>query len=32
VSFHVDEDAGDDGMDDVLWYDVTELDEVLRLL
>lgn len=32
VSFHLDEDAGDDGMDDVLWYDVTELDEVLRLL
>jgi len=32
VSFHVDETAGDDGMDDLLWYDVTELDEVLRLL
>lgn len=32
VSFHVDESAGDDGMDDLLWYDVTELDEVLRLL
>jgi hypothetical protein len=32
VSFHVDEAAGDDGMDDLLWYDVTELDEVLRLL
>ena len=32
VSFHVDESAGDEGMDDLLWYDVTELDEVLRLL
>lgn len=32
VSFHVDETAGDDGMEDLLWYDVTELDEVLRLL
>ena len=32
VSFHVDETAGDQGMDDLLWYDVTELDEVLRLL
>jgi hypothetical protein len=32
VSFHVDETAGADGMDDLLWYDATELDEVLRLL
>jgi hypothetical protein len=32
VSFHVDETAGDQGMDDLLWYDATELDEVLRLL
>jgi hypothetical protein len=32
VSFHVDESVGDDSMDDLLWYDVTELDEVLRLL
>ncbi|MGA8980068.1 MAG: hypothetical protein WB473_13250 [Pedococcus sp.] len=32
VSFHVDESAGDEGMDDLLWYDVTELDEVVRLL
>ena len=32
VSVHVDESAGDEGMDDLLWYDVTELDEVLRLL
>ena len=32
VSFHVDEEAGDQGMEDLLWYDVTELDEVLRLL
>jgi hypothetical protein len=32
VSFHVDETAGDDGMQDLLWYDATELDEVLTLL
>ena len=32
VSFHVDEEAGDQGMEDLLWYDATELDEVLRLL
>ena len=32
VSFHVDESVDDDGMDDLLWYDVTELDELLRLL
>ena len=32
VSFHVDETAGDQGMADLLWYDATELDEVLRLL
>jgi hypothetical protein len=32
VSFHVDESAGDTGLDDLLWYDATELDEVLRLL
>jgi hypothetical protein len=32
VSFHVDETAGDQGMEDLLWYDVTELDEVLRLV
>jgi hypothetical protein len=32
VAFHIDEEAGDEGMADLLWYDVTELDEVLRLL
>ena len=32
VSLHVDETAGDQGMDDLLWYDVTELDEVVRVL
>jgi hypothetical protein len=32
VSLHVDETAGDQGMEDLLWYDVTELDEVLRIL
>lgn len=32
VSFHVDETAGDQGMEDLLWYDATEIDEVLRLL
>ena len=32
VSFHVDEEAGDQGVEDLLWYDATELDEVRRLL
>lgn len=32
VSFHIDETAGDEGLEDLLWYDATELDEVLRLL
>jgi hypothetical protein len=32
VAFHVDETPGDEGMSDLLWYDVTELDELLRLL
>lgn len=32
VSLHVDETAGDQGTADLLWYDVTELDEVLRVL
>jgi hypothetical protein len=32
VAFHVDENAGDEGTSDLLWYDATELDEVLRLL
>lgn len=32
VSFHVDEEAGNQGTEDLLWYDATELDEVLRLL
>ena len=32
VSFHIDENAGDEGMADLLWYDATELAEVLRLL
>jgi hypothetical protein len=32
VAFHVDEKAGDEGTSDLLWYDATELDEVLRLL
>jgi hypothetical protein len=32
ASFHVDETSGDQGMEDLLWYDATELDEVLRLL
>ncbi|HEY7717623.1 MAG TPA: hypothetical protein VH915_02610, partial [Pedococcus sp.] len=31
VSFHIDEGPGADGADDLLWYDVTELDEVARL-
>ena len=32
VSFHVDEVPGADGTEDLLWYDATELDEVIRLL
>lgn len=32
VSFHLDETAGDQGMEDLLWYDATEVDEVVRLL
>ena len=32
VSFLVDETAGDQGTEDLLWYDATELDEVLRQL
>jgi hypothetical protein len=32
VAFHVDENAGDEGTRDLLWYDATELEEVLRLL
>ncbi len=32
VSFHVDESPGDEGVDDLLWYDATELDEVLHQL
>ena len=32
VSFHVDESADDEGMDDLLWYDATELEELLSLL
>jgi hypothetical protein len=32
VSFHVDESADDEGMDDLLWYDATELEELLRLV
>lgn len=32
VSFHVDEAPGADGTEDLLWYDATELDEVIRLL
>jgi hypothetical protein len=31
VSFHVDEDGGADD-EELLWYDATELDELLRLL
>ena len=31
VSFHIDEEPGADGADDLLWYDVTELAEVARL-
>ena len=32
VSFHIDESADDEGMDDLLWYDATELEELLRLV
>jgi hypothetical protein len=32
VSLHIDESAGDQGTEDLLWYDATELDEVQRLL
>ncbi|MGG5260805.1 DUF6912 family protein [Phycicoccus avicenniae] len=32
VSFHVDEEAGGTGTADLLWYDVTELDDVRALL
>ena len=32
VSFHIDEVPGADGTEDLLWYDATELDEVIRLL
>ena len=32
VSFHVDESADDEGMDDLLWYDATELEELLKLV
>jgi hypothetical protein len=32
VSFHVDEEPGASGAQDLLWYDVTELDEVRALL
>jgi hypothetical protein len=32
VSFHIDEAPGAQGTDDLLWYDATELDEVLRLV
>lgn len=32
VSFHVDEAGAADSLDDLLWYDATELDEVLRLI
>lgn len=32
VSFHIDEEPGADGADDLLWYDATELDEVARLV
>lgn len=32
VSFHIDEEPGADGADDLLWYDATELDEVTRLV
>lgn len=32
VSFHIDEEPGADGAEDLLWYDATELDEVVRLV
>lgn len=32
ASFHLDENAGAEGTKDLLWYDATELDEVVRLL
>ena len=32
VSFHIDEEPGADGAEDLLWYDATELDEVARLV
>ncbi|MBM6404387.1 hypothetical protein JQN72_09060 [Phycicoccus sp. CSK15P-2] len=32
VSFHVDESPGDTGTADLLWFDVTELGDVLELL
>lgn len=32
VSFHIDEEPGADGAEDLLWYDATELDEVTRLV
>jgi hypothetical protein len=32
VSFHVDEEPGATGTADLLWYDVTELDDVRALL
>ena len=32
VSFHIDEQPGADGAEDLLWYDATELDEVTRLM
>lgn len=32
VSFHIDESADDEGMDDLLWYDATELEALLQLL
>lgn len=32
ASFHIDEEPGAIGTEDLLWYDATELDEVARLL
>ena len=32
VSFHIDESPGAEDPDDLLWYDATELDEVIRLV
>jgi hypothetical protein len=32
VSFHIDELPNADGAEDLLWYDATELDEVVRLM